>query len=645
MTFGALCYCYQEDDNTKLIYVEVIMKKTISVFLAVLLLFGLTACGGSKVDTSDPNQGVWRATTGEMFGISSNVEEFFGKGFTIELNAKGKCALNVDGSKANGTWTLDNGAFTVKGGGLDCKGRLENGKLTLEDVLGMGLTLVFEKEGGYTVAATSTPVVNDVGYYIIDSIVQDGETYGPEELAYIGIEYYVILNADGSAEISTDNLIKGTWKPGRIDYKEEGEDVISEYTLVGDTLTIELGSADVKLIFKRSDGTPAVPGSSGTPDATGKADNPAAGLSDKLAWWDGDWYGYWTVVSGSGRYESMKGGVWDCYAIINAYDDETATVFWFDDDMFLGEVNVALSFEGYHIEIGYAESVGGTLFDDPVRDEAWYISPDNSDYDNMIEIDEWHEDLQGVTFRYKVFLRPWGMLWDDVPSDKRPPYYDWYLGVRHMTMDDALNGGGNSGGDTGGGETPGGNTGGTAAVDGRLPAAKLMEAYTAIKALDFNSQLKLDYDTVRDQYFDGIDANEISEDASFSYCEWVAFESASQYIHISFQKPNGHPSNVYIRGFDSDSGGNTGGGGTEERVVLDLTNEELSTLWNDFMASNRPWSGITYESIVELLGVEGALIETTSTNYIYQWNASDRGHLQVNIDKETGKWKMDGIQK
>ena len=132
------------------------MKKIIALLVAVLLLFSLAACGG-KVDSSDPNQGLWKAKSGEMMGLSMEVEDFFGEGFTIELQSNGKCALNVDGSKANGTWTLENGAFTVKGGGLDCSGRLENGFLTLENVLDMGLTLIFEKEGSAGGSATSAP--------------------------------------------------------------------------------------------------------------------------------------------------------------------------------------------------------------------------------------------------------------------------------------------------------------------------------------------------------------------------------------------------------------------------------------------------------------------------------------------------------
>ena len=314
-------------NRVRLICKEVTMKKTISLLLAVLLLVSLGACGGAKIDPNDPNQGLWTATTGEMFGVTINVKDFFGEGFTIELQSKGKCVLTVDGSTAKGTWTLNNGAFTVEGGGIDCAGRLENGKLTLDDVMGMGIALVFEKEGG------------------------------------------------------------------------------------------------------SSDAAPSVSDSSGK------------NLNEKLEWWDGDWYGYWTVVSADDPYLHLKGGVWDCYATIDVREDDTATVSWWDDDVFLGEVEIALSFEGYQVEIGLADSTGGMLFDAPVQDGAWYLTPDNSDYENMIQIDEWFDDSDGDSFRYQVFLRPWGMLWDDVPEDNRSPDYDsWYLGMRHLTMLEALGG-------------------------------------------------------------------------------------------------------------------------------------------------------------------------------------------------------------
>ena len=121
------------------------MKKIVALSLVLVIIIStLTACG-SSVDASDPNQGLWKATTGEMLGVSMAVAEMFGEGFTIELKSKGKCTLTVDGEKANGTWTLKDGVFSVEGGGVECTGYFEDDVLVLEDVMNQGLTLIFEK--------------------------------------------------------------------------------------------------------------------------------------------------------------------------------------------------------------------------------------------------------------------------------------------------------------------------------------------------------------------------------------------------------------------------------------------------------------------------------------------------------------------
>ena len=157
-----------------------ISKKITASLLALVMLISviaLSACGSKDADSNDPNLGIWNATTGEMLGMSMDISDFFGEGFIIELKSGGKCTLTVDGEKANGKWTLDNGIFTVKGGGIDCEGTLENGSLVLEDVLGMGLTITFEKEGGPVGTAQKPGAQNDgpIGVWIGKSVILPGE--------------------------------------------------------------------------------------------------------------------------------------------------------------------------------------------------------------------------------------------------------------------------------------------------------------------------------------------------------------------------------------------------------------------------------------------------------------------------------------
>lgn len=107
------------------------MKKILSCLLAALLLVSVMGCSSGD-DKNDPNLGVYTAKTAEYEGFTLSVEEFFEKGFTIELRSGGKCKLTADDESANGKWTLDGTAFHVTGGGIDCDGTLENGVLRLE---------------------------------------------------------------------------------------------------------------------------------------------------------------------------------------------------------------------------------------------------------------------------------------------------------------------------------------------------------------------------------------------------------------------------------------------------------------------------------------------------------------------------------
>ena len=117
------------------------------VLLIVLLIRG---CTGAVKDALDPNLGVYNATTAEMYGMTVSVTDLWENGVSIELKAKDKCVFNIDGEKYNIKWTLDGTDINVKGKGLNCDGTLNQGTLVLEDVLGMGVNLTFQKEGGYT---------------------------------------------------------------------------------------------------------------------------------------------------------------------------------------------------------------------------------------------------------------------------------------------------------------------------------------------------------------------------------------------------------------------------------------------------------------------------------------------------------------
>ena len=393
-----------------------------------------------------------------------------------------------------------------------------------------------------TTTTTTKPIPADVGYYVIDTVIQGDDIYDSELLRELEIEYYINLNADGTMELSTDELIKGTWTPGLLSYIEDGEEVENDYTLAGDKLTVKTGSGDITLIYIRSTGGPSKSGGAGdtagaggsgdiadngsagdmadngsegdradsgdngdtagagdsddtadgwnsgvtadgwdsddmadgwdsddktdgwnsgytadsgdsddTADARGSGDasgsgsakSASKGLPEALAWWDGDWYGYWTMPSASGIYEDLKDASWDCYAVIGVKADGAATVRLWDDDTEMALVEILINPIAGTGGMGAATSESGLFYDRPLIHADWIIMPEPEDYDiHLITISGDHKDSDDFfdydEFRYDIYLRPWGVLWDDAAADERPPDYDWYLSVRNAPMEDAF---------------------------------------------------------------------------------------------------------------------------------------------------------------------------------------------------------------
>ena len=166
-------------------------------------------------------------------------------------------------------------------------------------------------------------------------------------------------------------------------------------------------------------------------------------LPEALAWWDGEWYGFWRIPYADGPYASYAGGMWDCYAIIEVAADGTAMITLWDDDVELASLEAVIYPDAGGI-MGGLTSEGGELFGHTSERAEWVINPVFSTHSDMIQIVELYSDPDGDGFKYEIFLRPWGMLWDDVPEEDRPPGYDWWYvseGSYTMTMFDALSAG------------------------------------------------------------------------------------------------------------------------------------------------------------------------------------------------------------
>ena len=252
---------------------------------------------------------------------------------------------------------------------------------------------------------------------VFEKVVQNGTE----------LEGAFIYVSEDSYEMVTDAQLTDV-APG------ETIEVRSAYTLIDTASPVEITFFDLLEKYK---GTITIDPTTLTRDeetaaafagTKGKSDIPTG--DPLLDWWNGDWYGWWTVSGGDGDYESWSNLWWDCCANISIGAEYTGEIIIWDEDLPLDnavcEASVSLSAAGTG-EHGTLFSEEGYFMDGDLAHADWIVDPGLMDYEDMICIDGWYEDESG-SFKYNMYLRPWGTLWDDVDSGDWPDNYEnWYL--------------------------------------------------------------------------------------------------------------------------------------------------------------------------------------------------------------------------
>ena len=271
-----------------------------------------------------------------------------------------------------------------------------------------------------------------------------------------------------------------------------------------------------------------------------------------LDWWNGAWYGWWTMTGCSGAYESMAGRWWDACAVIDIGSDYTGTVTIWDEDYSranpMSQVSVTLNSAGTG-EHGTVMSESGYFTNLPLEHADWIIDPAiNSrfpDVENMICIEGWYEDGEDE-FYYEVYLRPWGQLWDDFAADYPDdiPYYydDWYLPLVESgsAMPDVV-----------GGEAASSTSGGTDAMtqaptaanvsggDGIVTEEQVQKGYVWMNEVN-NNIFDATYDDIV-AYF-GVEGQFVKEEysdhmkANYRYYKWISKDDDSHFIYVNFKE-------------------------------------------------------------------------------------------------------------
>ena len=313
--------------------------------------------------------------------------------------------------------------------------------------------------------------------------------------------------------------------------------------------------ATFEQLFGKKKGTitidPATLSREASADSTGSTDTtlPAPTGDALLDWWNGAWYGWWTMTGCSGAYESMSGQWWDACAVIDIGSDYTGTVTIWDEDYSRADpmlqASVTLNSAGVG-EHGTVMSESGYFTNLPLEHADWIVDPAiNSrfpDVENMICIEGWYEDGDDE-FYYEVYLRPWGQLWDDFAADYPDdiPYYydDWYLPLVEAgsAMPDVV-----------GGEAVSSNSADAPAAptaanvsggDGIVTEEQVQKGYVWMNEVN-NNIFDATYDDIA-AYF-GVEGQFVKEEysdhmkANYRYYKWISEDDGSHFIYVNFKE-------------------------------------------------------------------------------------------------------------
>ena len=417
-----------------------------AVAIAVVVLL-IVLLGGSGAKSDDPNLGLYNATSCVSEGLDLGVDDEW-----IELLAKGKADVRLLGDEYSGKWTLDGEDFTLKQGGSEYFGTLEDGVLVIDFD---GIEYTFVKEGAEEEVKEEEPeeepekleepeapaVAEEVGYWTLNSMEQDGQVVASEEdvaaLKEMGMEMFLDLKEDGTGIMMIEEPMTVTWGDGVIT-PDASPDEPANYSIVDGVFTIE--AEGMAMRFVRGEGEAPVVDIPAIPAEPEEPETPAEPIVEAGPYdiWEGDWYGWWIVWNGYGAYSDFTDEGWDCCAHVDV-DGETGTFTMWDDTCAEGEaiIEVDVEFGVGMTEYGTMKSVSGLILDDEIEAGEWNIDQGASnmnEFEDMMVIEGTYVDPANADdcFEYIIILRPWGADWEDVrAADHSEHYYDDMMSFRY----------------------------------------------------------------------------------------------------------------------------------------------------------------------------------------------------------------------
>ena len=352
-----------------------------------------------------------------------------------------------------------------------------------------------------------------------------------------------------------------------------------------------------------------------------------------LDWWNGEWYGWWKMTGCYGDYESMEGDWWDICGLVKIGSDYTGMITLWDEDYTRAEpmamVSVSLNKAGTG-EHGTVMSEGGWFTDVDLEHADWIVDPGLMSYDDMIWIDGDYKNGDDE-FHYDIYLRPWGLSWDDIEESGWPyRYSDWYLplidagkSMPHSIGADAPAGSGNTGAAA---SNLGGNTSGG---DGIVTEEQVQKGYVWMNEVN-NNIFYATYDDIV-AYF-GVEGQFVKEEYSdhmksnYRYYKWISSEDSSHFIYVNFKE---NESGVYTV-----SAYNTSGFSGTEAIAkyLDIVKAEAAEA-NKAASANAEMKDFSVE--IAQFAKDDVKVKIMTKIPVSGWSFDDRGRCLVENDDPT----------
>ncbi len=253
------------------------------------------------------------------------------------------------------------------------------------------------------------------------------------------------------------------------------------------------------------------------------------------------------------------------------------------------------------------------------------------DYDDMIWISGDYEDGDDE-FHYDIYLRPWGLYWDDMEEDTYPyRYTDWYLPLidAGKSMPDAI------GEDAPEGAVPteGAPLTPTDAMasggDGIVTEEQVQKGYVWMNEVNKN----IFYATYDDivAYF-GVEGQFVKEEysdhmkANYRYYKWISEDDDSHFIYVNFKE---NESGVYTV-----SAYNTSGfSGTEAiEKYLDIVKAEAAEA-NKAASANAEMKDFSVE--IAQFAKDDVKVKIMTKIPVSGWSFDDSGRCLVENDDPT----------